>query len=260
MFKEQLMKYKDDINKCKRDLMSIKTWYKQIPNLLTISRPIGMIPANILFFTGNVIPAVILTGCLLLTDLFDGKLARKWNCQSKLGADLDAVGDKVMFLGMVLPIVASNPLILVNVVLEGAISYINVLGRLEGMDTKTVYSGKLKTWFLSLLLLIGYVTHFFNVPNIILDIIMAVTCVSQGVTLSDYINEYKKMAEEKRNEMLKEYQKVMEKSNEETNDKNNERIINELIKEKEFLLAVKKDDRVVKPKKRVLMKEKKNRH
>ena len=260
MIKKQLMKYKDDINKCKRDLMSIKTWYKQIPNLLTISRPIGMIPANILFFTGNVIPAVILTGCLLLTDLFDGKLARKWNCQSKLGADLDAVGDKVMFLGMVLPIVASNPLILVNVVLEGAISYINVLGRLEGMDTKTVYSGKLKTWFLSLLLLIGYVTHFFNVPNIILDIIMAVTCVSQGVTLSDYINEYKKMAEEKRDEMLKEYQTTMKKVDEEVMDRDNNLLKDELIKEREFLLSIKNNEKIIKPKKRVLMREKENKH
>lgn len=259
MFKEQLIKYKDDFNNCKKDLKSIKTWYKQIPNLLTISRPIGMIPANILFFTGNVVPAVVLTGCLLLTDLFDGRLARKWNCQSKLGADLDAVGDKIMFLGMALPIVASNPLILINVVLEGAISYINVLGRLKGMDTKTVYSGKLKTWFLSLLLLMGYVTHFFNVPGIILDIIMAVTCVSQGITLSDYVNEYKKMKQEKHNEMLREYQSVMEKHDEEVIERDNNSLKEELIKEKEFLLSVKKDDKLVKPKKRVLMRVKENK-
>ena len=94
MIKEQLNKYKEDFNNCINDLKNIKTWYKQVPNLLTISRPIGIIPANILFFTGDVVPAVILTGCLLLTDLFDGKLARKFGVQSKLGADLDAVGDK----------------------------------------------------------------------------------------------------------------------------------------------------------------------
>jgi len=260
MFKEQLMKYKEDINNCKNDLKSIKTWYRQIPNLLTISRPLGMIPANILFFTGNVVPAVILTGCLLLTDLFDGKLARKWNVQSKLGADLDAVGDKIMFLGMALPIVASNPLILVNVILEGAISYINVLGRLQDMDTKTVYSGKLKTWFLSILLLMGYITHFFNVPGIILDIIMAITCVSQGVTLSDYVNEYKKMAEEKRNEMLKEYQETMEKYDDQVLERDNDSLREKLIEEREFLLSPIRNERVVEPKKRILMREKKNKH
>ena len=256
MLKEQLMKYKEDFDNCKNDLKNIKTWYRQIPNLLTISRPLGIMPANILFFTGNVVPAVILTGCLLLTDLFDGKLARKWNVQSKLGADLDAVGDKVMFLGMALPIVASNPLILINILLEGAISYINVLGRLEDMDTKTVYSGKIKTWFLSLLLLMGYVTHFFNVPNVILDIIMAITCVSQGVTLSDYVNEYKKMAREKRNEMLKEYQETMEKYDEEVMERDNNSLREKLIKEKEFLLSTRMDEMVVEPKKRRLMKKK----
>ena len=66
MIKEYLSKYKDDFNNCLKDLKNIKTWYKQIPNLLTISRPIGMIPANILFFTGNVVPAIILTGILLI--------------------------------------------------------------------------------------------------------------------------------------------------------------------------------------------------
>jgi len=147
MIKEQLNKYKEDFNNCINDLKNIKTWYKQVPNLLTISRPIGIIPANILFFTGDVVPAVILTGCLLLTDLFDGKLARKFGVQSKLGADLDAVGDKIMFLGMALPLVVSNPLIIINILLEGLISSVNVLGRMHNLDTKTVYSGKLKMWF-----------------------------------------------------------------------------------------------------------------
>lgn len=260
MLKEQLIKYKNDFDNIKKDLKNIKTWYKQIPNLLTISRPIGMIPANILFFTGNVVPAVVLTGCLLLTDLFDGRLARKWNCQSKLGADLDAVGDKIMFLGMALPIVASNPLILINVVLEGAISYINVLGRLQDMDTKTVYSGKLKTWFLSILLLMGYITKFFRIPNMILDIIMAITCVSQGITLSDYVNEYKKMKQEKHKEMLNNYQDVMGKYDEEVMEKDDNSLKEELIKEREFLLSVNNDRGIVKPKKRILMREKENRH
>ncbi len=193
---KELSKYKDDLKNCLNDLKNVKTWYKQIPNLLTISRPLGMIPANILFFTGNVLPAIILTGCLLLTDLFDGKLARKWNVQSKLGADLDAVGDKIMFLGMALPIAVINPMIIINILLEGAIAGVNVMGRLQGLDTKTVYMGKIKTCFLSLLLLMGYVTHFINVPSIIWDIIMMTTCVTQGMTLGSYVNKYKKMKNE----------------------------------------------------------------
>ena len=138
MLKGFLNKYRDDFNDCIGYMKNVRTWYKLIPNLLTISRPIGMIPANILFFTGNVVPAMVLTGVLLLTDLFDGKLARKWNVQSKLGADLDAAGDKIMFLGMALPLIVSNPIMILNVLLEAAIALVNVKGRIKGLNTETV--------------------------------------------------------------------------------------------------------------------------
>ena len=103
MLKEQFLKYKDDFDDCKKWASNIKTWYKLIPNLLTVSRPIGIIPANILFFTGNIVPAFILSGVLLLTDLFDGKLARKWNVTSKLGKPIvihtrDAAVDTIEIL------------------------------------------------------------------------------------------------------------------------------------------------------------------
>lgn len=193
MIREYLKKYSDDINSCMNDLKNIKTWYKQIPNLLTVSRPIGIIPANILFFTGHVIPAIILTALLLLTDLFDGKLARKWNVQSKLGADLDAVGDKITFLGLSLPLMISNPLLIINLFLEGVVSGINVLGRLKGLDTKTIYFGKIKMWFLSLTLIIGYFTYFFDTMTSILGLAIGVTSLWQLVVVKDYVTEFIKM-------------------------------------------------------------------
>jgi len=257
MIKEQLKKYKEDFNNSLNDLKNVKTWYKQLPNLLTISRPLGMIPANILFFTGNILPAVILTGSLLLTDLFDGKLARKWHVTSKLGADLDAIGDKIMFLGMALPLVIINPLIIINILFEGVISAVNVSGRLQGMDTKTVLSGKIKTWFISLLLLMGYITHFFSIPQIILDIIMIVTCISQSITIGDYVHEYHQMKQAKHQKMLTDYQETMEKVDKNILVNEPNMIINQLAKEKEFLLSMKEPTKLNKPKKRILLREKK---
>lgn len=197
MISEYMKKYEEDFKRVKEDLSDIKTWYKQIPNLLTIARPIGMVPANILFFTGNIVPAFLLTVGLLSTDFFDGKLARKWNVQSKLGADLDAVGDKIMFLGMALPLVISHPFMLVNLLFEGLIAGVNVLGRINGLDTKTVFSGKVKTWFLFLTLGFGYLVEFFNVPVMVLNLLMSSTMIAQSFAFVDYINEYKRMKKEK---------------------------------------------------------------
>lgn len=257
MIKEQLQVYKDDFSNVVKDLKHIKTWYKQIPNLLTISRPIGMIPASILFISGNVIPAIILTGCLLLTDLFDGKLARKWQVTSKLGADLDAIGDKIMFLGMALPIIVTNQVIILNILLEAAISMVNISKRLQGIDTQTINSGKFKTWFLSLLLLIGYITSFTSIPQTILNIIAIITSATQCAALSDYLLKYQSIPENKEIKKLIAPENVVKPQSEKSLNNQNQELINQLTKEKEFLLSTKQTKETDKVKKRILYREKK---
>lgn len=66
-----------------------------IPNLLSALRII-MIPFILVFYLkGMVIPAVILLGLSGLTDLLDGKIARKFNQVSELGKILDPIADKL---------------------------------------------------------------------------------------------------------------------------------------------------------------------
>lgn len=230
MVREYINKYKEEIEKCINDLKHKDTFYKQIPNLLTFSRLVGMIPINILFFTGNTIPAIILTGLILSTDFFDGKLARKFNVQSKFGADLDAVCDKFMFLGLSLPLIVSNPVLISNFIMEGIISFINVLGRVEGLDTKTIFAGKIKTWFLSGSILAGYLVKFFDISNSLLNVLAYITLGSQIITVDNYIKEYKKMKATKLEENI---------NNEEVTTIDNKNIrnqIEELKREREFLL------------------------
>lgn len=250
MFFEYLSRYKDDFNTCLGYMKNIKTWYKLIPNLLTISRPIGMIIANILFFTGNIVSALILTGGLLITDFFDGKLARRWGVQSKLGADLDAVGDKIMFMGLALPLVVNYPVILINILGESLITAVNVKGRVEGFDMKTVFSGKVKTWFLSITLALGYLVQFFNLPFSILRILSLVTGVSQCVTLNDYVSIYNK------NIIKKEVEKKLNKRDDITLksvDDDRDKLIEQLIREREFLLSTIEPSKKYMGKKKVRM-------
>ncbi len=70
---------------------------KYVPNILSISR---IIAASFLFtFNDFYEPAflIIYIFCAA-TDFFDGKFARKYHCESKLGAALDSIGDGMTYL------------------------------------------------------------------------------------------------------------------------------------------------------------------
>lgn len=72
-----------------------------LPNKLTIARMV-MIPVFILFFylqfTAHYFVALAVFGVACLTDLFDGKIARKYNLVTNLGKFLDPIADKVLVL------------------------------------------------------------------------------------------------------------------------------------------------------------------
>lgn len=72
-----------------------------LPNKLTISRMV-MIPVFItlfyVHFTGHYFVALAVFAIACLTDLFDGKIARKYNLVTNLGKFLDPIADKVLVL------------------------------------------------------------------------------------------------------------------------------------------------------------------
>lgn len=229
--KNNIKKYADNFfeeaKKNLNDLKSIKTAHKQIPNLLTFSRAIAPIFINILFFTGNIPRALIVCGLTFLTDAFDGAIARKLNMQSKFGADLDAICDKVLIAGIALPIIILNPIMIINVILETMISITNIKAELNGKKPKSTKLGKLKTWVLSLTILSGYVTSLLNIDlNLIKSLLMITPAILfQGATFLEYLQINKKEIDEtpnKENEKIetpvitieetKEKEKTLEKN------------------------------------------------
>lgn len=88
-----------------------------IPNALTISR-FFLAPFIAYHFTEeNYFLAVILTVIALLTDFFDGKIARATNQETTLGAFLDPIADKFYELVLVLVFYYSGHLPLFFVIL-----------------------------------------------------------------------------------------------------------------------------------------------
>lgn len=241
---EYIKKYKEELRKCFKDLKRKNTFYKQIPNILTFSRAALSPISSALFLTGHPVVGVIFTGGLLLTDLFDGKLARRWDAQSKFGADLDAFCDKIMFLWLALPLIISNPIVLLNFIFEGAISWVNVFGRMKGLNTKTVFSGKVKTCFLSLMLISGYFVQFLDLNVSVLNTLVGITLVSQGIAFGNYIKEYKRLSNEKKLSELKDLNNCDDSclEQEKTIDKD-ESLTDSLRKERDFVLGFNEPDK-----------------
>ena len=69
--------------------------WKTIPNLMSFIR-ILLIPVfAVLFYNDRIVASVIILAISGLSDLFDGKIARKFNQVSNLGKILDPVADKL---------------------------------------------------------------------------------------------------------------------------------------------------------------------
>ncbi len=66
-----------------------------IPNLLSVIRIILTPVFAVLFLNGQKVTAVIILAVAALSDMFDGKIARRFNQVSALGKILDPVADKI---------------------------------------------------------------------------------------------------------------------------------------------------------------------
>lgn len=148
-----------EIKKSLSEFRNPKTRYRQIPNLLTASRlfsPFVIIPVALC--TNTVITFVVVS-LFALTDALDGKIARKYNLESKLGSMLDPVTDKLFALGLLIPNMGVFPILSISIIiLEGVIGYINFRSTLKGNDPHSNMLGKTKTTFVSISAIAMYLT------------------------------------------------------------------------------------------------------
>ena len=165
---------------------------KKIPNILTTFRILS-IPFIIYFFvTGKIKISIILTIAAALTDLIDGKLDRILIAHTELGAKLDAVSDKFFSGGLLLTIATKFHLLFLNFGLELIISIISLFFYSKTKITKTLYVGKIKTWFLFVTVILGFIANY-NKINIILNTFSIMTCILQLICILEYIKSGKKL-------------------------------------------------------------------
>ena len=166
-----------------------------LPNKLTVMRVI-MIPffvISLLAFQGevrllrNLAAAIFIVASL--TDMLDGKIARKYNLVTNFGKFMDPLADKLLVCSALICLIELGQLpawmVIIIVSREFIISGFRLIAAEQGIVIAASYWGKFKTTFQ----MIGVVLLIFNIPalstltTIIVRIALALTVIS----LVDYI-------------------------------------------------------------------------
>lgn len=202
VLKEYLLDYRKKLKDAVNDLKHLKTFYKQIPNILTSTRilsPLVIIP---LAMTGNIVGTVIAASLIASTDFFDGLIARKLNITSELGRELDAVSDKFFASALIIPLILQSPIFLANIFFEGMIATTNLKAKIKGLEPKTVFVGKVKTFSLSISLILGYLNLFIPLNSSLIIGSIISTMALECATAVSYIiiNSSKEIEMENKNE------------------------------------------------------------
>lgn len=240
----QYKKYRNEyVTNLKNEKNRIKRIKMQIPNILTRSRilaPFILVPCAL---TGNFALATVIAALLGLTDCFDGFLARKWNATSNYGQKLDAISDKLFAIGIAIPILITNPLlILPTIILETVIGSINFKSQIKGNNPKSTLLGKFKTTVLYVFLASIYLTKALNIPLSL----FALTCGTNILQLTTAVQYYvieKKKNNNKRKEKKEENSKVDEENSEDLSISPYRKQIEELKNLKESLIPNKTEEK-----------------
>lgn len=158
-----------------------------IPNLLTLSRLILTPVIIILGLTKHYKVSLILVVLACITDMFDGKLARRWNTVTNTGAKLDALCDKIFAIGLIACLINKFKIFIPLLILEMIIGLFNLFSYYKTKTNKSLMIGKIKTTFLFITISLGFSTLFTNFFNKIIPGFVFTTANIQILTFISYI-------------------------------------------------------------------------
>ena len=174
-----------------------------LPNKLTMFRVI-LIPFFIVFLLVPITPydkwiALGIFVIASLTDLLDGKIARKYNLVTNFGKFMDPLADKLLVCSALICLIELQKIpaymVIIIIAREFIISGFRLVAADNGVVIAASYWGKFKTTFqmIAVCLLIADVEALSLLTQIILWIAVILTVVS----LIDYIIKNKDVMKEK---------------------------------------------------------------
>lgn len=198
----------------KKNMNELFEGWNTIPNWLSFIR-IALIPVFVvLFLKGYVLAAVIVMACAAITDLFDGKIARKFNQVSNLGKLLDPIADKLSQMAIVIVLIVSywdNAIkyLFMFFILKEVIMLIGgaVLLSMGMRPTAAEIWGKVATnvFYIGMIIILAlgengalcpYINGF-HLPNVLTWIIVVIAAISTLISLLGYAPGFIRQIKEK---------------------------------------------------------------
>ena len=178
-----------------------------LPNKLTIFRVI-LIPFFVFFMLAPYFPdnrkyiAVAIFIIASLTDMLDGKIARKYNLVTNFGKFMDPLADKLLVCSAMICLVATGQLaswiVIIIISREFIISGFRLIAADNGIVIAASYWGKFKTVF-QMLMIIVLILDIQNAGFQVLGVILTyVALILTVVSLIDYIVKNKQVLKEQK--------------------------------------------------------------
>ena len=172
-----------------------------LPNKLTILRVI-LIPFFVVFMLFDITGAAdkwiaLVIFCVAsLTDMLDGKIARKYNLVTNFGKFMDPLADKLLVCTALICLTSMNRLnvivVLVIIAREFIISGFRLVASDNGIVIAASYWGKFKT-VSQMALIIVLIMDLGGVWNVVGTVLTWVALIPTVVSLIDYIAKNKQV-------------------------------------------------------------------
>ena len=167
-----------------------------LPNKLTIFRVILVIPFVALMLNGYDLWAVAVFIIASLTDLLDGKIARKYNLITDFGKFMDPLADKLLVCAAMICLVEMGRLpawmVIVIISREFIISGFRLVASDNGVVIAASYWGKFKTTF-QMLMIIVLILNLGGVFDMIGLVLTCIALILTVVSLIDYLVKNKQV-------------------------------------------------------------------
>ena len=182
---------------------SVSIW--NVPNALTMFRVVLIVPFAVLLLGGQrgwfgqnlLIPDIIADVIFIiasLTDMLDGKIARKYNLVSNFGKFMDPLADKLLVCTALIALVDMKRIpawiVMIIIAREFIISGFRLVAAEAGKDIAASWWGKFKTTFQMIMVIVMIVEPslvLLGLPVIVVDILMYVALALTVISLIDYL-------------------------------------------------------------------------
>lgn len=167
-----------------------------LPNKLTMLR-MFMIPVFLVFvylpglgIYGNITATAIFI-LASLTDLLDGKIARKYNLVTNFGKFMDPIADKLLVCSALIALVDLNRIdawiVIIIIAREFIINGFRLIASDNGVVIAASYWGKFKTTFQMLMIIMLVIDMHYPYSNMVNLILIYISLALTIISLIDYI-------------------------------------------------------------------------